>query len=369
MFNTFHLYKNRIIHLIQKMGYIFGMAQFVALVGASLLVTNSPIQAQDVQFSQFYSAPLYLNPAFTGSTKFTRVGSNYRSQWPALQANFITIAAYADIYIDDKNSGVGFLIQTDKEGLAGLRSTNFSGFYAYQLSISKDYTIRVGASGGYVLRDINFSNLTFGDQYDANGFISGPTAEQFDTGAQKGYFDMTLGALLYSQNAWLGVSNSHTTQPNQSLIGQESRLPMKWSVHGGYKFFLRSGVIDHGAYAETQERSLAPTFQYKRQGRFNQLDLGLYFTFEPIVIGAWYRGFPFTKVSDFTNNEAIVFLLGYSKKNKDNILNIGYSYDVTISKLGASSGGAHEFSISYAWFTGDPRKPPKNVRLIPCPDF
>ena len=339
------------------------------LIASALLLDANIIRAQDVQYSQFYSAPLYLNPAFTGATQFTRVGSNYRSQWPALEANFITMSAYVDHFIDDINSGVGFLIQTDKEGLAGLRSTAFSGFYAYQLPISEVFTVRVGASAGYVIRDINFSSLTFGDQFDANGFISGPTAEQFDTGAQKNYFDMSLGGMIYSQNAWLGVSNSHTTQPNQSLIGQDSPLPMKWSVHGGYKFFLKSGVIDHGMYAESQERSLAPTFQYKKQGEFNQLDLGLYFTFEPIVVGAWYRGFPFKSVGEFSNNEAIVFLLGYSKRTKDNIMNIGYSYDITISKLGSSSGGAHEFSISFAWFTGDPRKPPKNVRQIPCPDF
>ncbi|MEN8248878.1 MAG: type IX secretion system membrane protein PorP/SprF [Bacteroidota bacterium] len=344
------------------------MAHYVSLVSILLLLITG-LKAQDVQFSQFYSAPLYLNPALTGATQYTRVGSNYRSQWPALEANFITTAAWVDHFIDDKNSGIGFLIQTDKEGLAGLRSTSFTGLYAYQMPITKEFRVRVGASAGYVLRDINFSNLTFGDQYDANGFISVPTAEVFDTGAQKSYFDMSLGGLLYSQNAWLGVANSHTTMPNQSLIGQESRLPMKWSVHGGYKFFLKSGLIDHGMYAEEQERSLAPTFQYKKQGEFNQLDLGLYFTIEPIVIGTWYRGFPFKNVGEFINNESIVILLGYSKKNKDNILNIGYSYDITISKLGSSSGGAHEFSISYAWFTGDPRKPPKHIMQIPCPDF
>ena len=347
------------------------LSVFFGLIASLAIITqvNNTVYGQDVQYSQFYSAPLYLNPAFTGSTKFTRVGANYRSQWPALEANFVTMSAYADHFIDDKNSGVGFLIQTDKEGLAGLRSTNLSAFYAYQLPITSEFTVRVGASAGYVIRDINFSNLTFGDQFDANGFIAGPTAEQFNTGAQKNYFDMSLGALLYSQNAWIGVSNGHTTRPNQSLIGEESRLPMKWSVHAGYKFFLKSGVIDHGMYAEEQERSLTPTVQYKHQGQFDQLDIGLYFTLEPIVIGAWYRGFPFKNVGEFVNNEAIVFLLGYSKRQKDNILNIGYSYDVTISKLGSSSGGAHEFSISYAWFTGDPRKPPKNVRQIPCPDF
>ena len=324
---------------------------------------------QDVQYSQFYAAPLYLNPAFTGSTQLTRVGANYRTQWPALEANYVTLSAWADHYFEDKNSGVGFLIQTDKEGLAGLRSNSFTGSYSYQLPVTQNFTLRAGVQAGYVIRDINFSSLTFGDQYDANGFISGPTAESFDTGAQKNYFDLGAGLLLYSQNAWIGFAASHLTTPNQSLIGEESPLPMKFSVHGGYKFYFKSGVIGSGLYTESQERSIAPTLQYRLQGQYSQLDIGFYYTFEPLVLGIWYRGVPYKQFDDYVNNESVVLLVGYSKRTRDNILNIGYSYDITISKLGASSGGAHEFSISYAWFTGDPRKPPKNVRLIPCPNF
>ena len=45
--------------------------------------------AQDPQFSQFYAAPLYLNPAFAGSAQEARVGINYRNQWPQIDdANF-----------------------------------------------------------------------------------------------------------------------------------------------------------------------------------------------------------------------------------------------------------------------------------------
>lgn len=341
----------------------------VFLVAISFFVLTGQGNAQDVQYSQFYSAPLYLNPAFTGATQLTRVGTNYRTQWPALEANYVTLSAYADHFIEDKNSGIGLLIQTDKEGLAGLRSTSFSGLYAYQLPISKNYTLRAGIQAGYVIRDINFSSLTFGDQYDQNGFISGPTAEQFDTGAQKNYFDLGTGLLLYNESSWLGFSVAHLTTPNQSLIGEDSPLPMKFSVHAGHKFYFKTGVMGSGMYAEDQERSLAPTVQYRQQGKFSQLDIGLYYTFEPLILGAWYRGIPYKQFDSYVNNEAIVFLLGYSKRNKENILNIGYSYDVTISNLGAASGGAHEFSLSYAWFTGDPRKPPKHVRLIPCPAF
>ena len=108
----------------------------LGVIARLLFVGSAQVYAQDVQYSQFYSAPLYLNPAFAGSSEYTRVGANYRSQWPALEANFVTMSAYADHFIDDKNSGVGFLIQTDEEGLAGLRSTCLAAFYAYQLPIS-----------------------------------------------------------------------------------------------------------------------------------------------------------------------------------------------------------------------------------------
>ncbi|MFM8742085.1 MAG: type IX secretion system membrane protein PorP/SprF, partial [Cytophagales bacterium] len=44
-----------------------------------MLVATISVDAQDPQFSQFYAAPLYLNPAFAGSTNQNRVGINYRT--------------------------------------------------------------------------------------------------------------------------------------------------------------------------------------------------------------------------------------------------------------------------------------------------
>src|SRR5437667_6058984 len=83
------------------------------------------VTAQDPQFSQFYAAPLYLKPAFAGSTQQARVGMNYRNQWPAIDANFSTISAYGDLYIEDKNSGVGALLTRDYVGIVGLQSISF----------------------------------------------------------------------------------------------------------------------------------------------------------------------------------------------------------------------------------------------------
>src|SRR5690348_681523 len=81
------------------------MRSMVWVVASLVLVFGSvdAVKAQDPQFSQFYAAPLYLNPAFAGSTNQARAGINYRNQWPAIDANFTTMSFFADYFIEDKN--------------------------------------------------------------------------------------------------------------------------------------------------------------------------------------------------------------------------------------------------------------------------
>ncbi|UII26994.1 type IX secretion system membrane protein PorP/SprF [Fulvivirga maritima] len=340
-----------------------------------LLMLLAPLvgTAQDPQFSQFYAAPLYLNPAFAGATQQMRVGINYRNQWPSIEANFQTISAYVDGFIESKNSGLGLLLMRDTEGTAGLNSTMVGLQYAYQLYLTDWLTFRPGFQAAFYNRNVNFSDLTFGSQFDPDTgeYLGGDSGESFGD-LSKNFVDISAGGVLYTKNAWLGVAAHHLNTPSQSFEedADPNELPMKFSFHGGIKIPFKSGTMGSGLYSRPQERSLTPTFQYKKQGEFDQLDMGLYLTLEPIIIGTWYRGLPFKSLEGFNNNESIVLLVGFTKKGANGeLFNIGYSYDYTISKLGAGSGGAHEVSISYSWSNRDPRKPPKNVMQIPCPDF
>ncbi len=347
------------------------MYRILLLFCVLMLALDSSVTAQDPQFSQFYAAPLYLNPAMAGSTGQARAGINYRNQWPAIDANFTTMSAYFDYFIEDYNSAVGVILNRDTEGLAGLRSLSLGLQYAYELQINENLGFRPGVQIALFNRDINFDKLTFGDQFDpaTGNFLDQPTAETFRTDFSKTFVDISFGGVFFTRTAWLGVSAWHLTTPNQSIIDESSPLPVKFSVHGGFKFYLTPGHVGSGIYARKGERSIAPAFQYRHQGKFDQMDLGLYFTAEPLVIGAWYRGVPFKNLGDFVNNESIVLLLGFTKLGAKDAINIGYSFDYTISKLGTGSGGAHEFSLVYTWPMRNPRKPPKDKLIIPCPDF
>ncbi len=208
--------------------------------------------------------PLYLNPALAGATNQARAGINYRNQWPAIDANFVTTSVYSDYFIEDKNSGVGMILTRDVEGLAGLRSLSIGLQYSYELQLTKNLGFRPGAQVAFYNRDINFGKLTFGDQFNsATGeFIDQPTAETFILQSAKNFVDLSMGGVFFTKNAWLGVSAWHLTQPDQSLIGESSPLPMKMSVHGGFKFHMsearRSAAA--GVYARNAERSIARRF-------------------------------------------------------------------------------------------------------------
>jgi len=319
-------------------------------------------QAQDPQFSQYYAAGIYLNPGMTGLNQYGSVGINYRNQWPALSARFETTSFYLDYNFEDYYSSAGLIVTQDREGIAGLQSTNIGLVYAYQTELNHKWTFRPGLQVGYGWRDINFNKLTFGDQFDNSGLVRNFTGENFNTGVLARYFDFSFGSIFYSPNLWVGVSMHHINNPNQSLIGEDAPVLRKISLHGGYKFSL-SEVNPFWQSKSGLERSITPSFNYRRQGSFQQLDLGVYMTLEPVLFGLWYRGLPVNGFKDAKNSEALIVMFGLIMGKTT----MGYSFDYTLSDLGIETGGAHEISLRYAFSLNDPRKPPREIRLLKCP--
>ncbi|HNP18579.1 MAG TPA: type IX secretion system membrane protein PorP/SprF [Fulvivirga sp.] len=337
------------------------------LVCVWLMTLSVKGMAQDPQFSQFYNAPLYLNPGFTGITPQQRLIANHRLQWPNLPQVFSTYAISYEMFIGELKSGFGLMATTDKMGTGGWRTTTAGLLYSYKIRVSKDWVFSPGLYFGYGQQGIDQSKLTLGDELasDQSG-SNDPGVSRIDN-AQ--YLDIGSGIVMYNKALWLGISAYHMNQPNISLIGNESRLPMKINVHGGMKIPLYNGprTISRVSY-------LTPGFVYRRQGNvFSQLDLGVQYHIDPVSIGVWYRGVPLKRSFQYlgvedkkVQQDAIVFSLAL----QFNTFQIGYSYDFTLSDLSTAAGGAHEVSIIYEFTTKPFRKGVKRKnKLIPCPTF
>lgn len=326
------------------------------------IITSLTTWGQDPQFSQYYSAPLYLNPAFAGTSMGHRFIANYRNQWPNISNGFVTYSFSYDRNLDHLKSGIGLLATVDKAGSAGLTSTNLNFIYSYKVHLENKWVFTSGLSFGYANRNIDFDRLVFGDQLDFDNDGQAPTLDQSANRlGNANYFDFGAGFLLYSKSFWVGYSASHINEPNRSLLGEESKVPMKSSVHAGFRIPLYSGMMKRDRIS-----SIAPSFIYKNQGDFDQLDIGLHFLYEPVMIGLWYRGIPIQQnVNDNISQDAIVIILGMQLE----AIEIGYSYDFTVSELGTISGGAHEVSLIYRMETGFRSKTKKPDKFIPCPTF
>lgn len=328
-----------------------------------LLFSIKLSKAQDVQFSQFYAAPLYLNPAFTGSTERGRAGLNFRRQWPALNHSFTTVSVFSDYHLNNLNSGIGVILNQHTEDFLGFQSTEVGLLYAYKLKLTDDLVLRAGVQGSLFNKNINFEDLVFGNQIDiVNGQVVGPSGEVFNVDANSSFLSLSSGLLMYTNNFWFGASVHHINQPNQSFIDGSSVLKRKYSFHMGYKFSLASGGRLRSLSYQFQERSLGVAVNYKRQGGFEQFDLGFQLYLQPLVFGLWYRGMPWRQLeNDLINADAIIALVGV-ELNKN--ISIAYGYDFTISKLANASGGAHEISFTYRF--GKVSRRSKRDTILPC---
>lgn len=320
------------------------------------------MSAQDPQFSQFYGAPLYLNPALTGSTDRARAGLNYRNQWPDLQHSFNTVSAYVDYFVKSMESGFGLMVNQHKESFLDFQSTELSLLYSYKLQVSKDLVMRTGIQGSYFQKTLNFEDLVFGNQIDIhNGQVIGPSGEVFERGAIVKFGSVSAGALFYTSTTWVGLSFHHINKPNQSFLDQESRLDRKFSIHAGHKIMFTKGRRLRTVAYQFQERSATFAVNYKKQGGFNQLDAGVQLYFQPLVLGAWYRGIPIQSVNKVFKNESIIALVGL-EINCD--LAVGYSYDFTVSRLAGATGGAYEISLTLSF--GKIIKRTRRDTILPC---
>lgn len=319
--------------------------------------------AQDMRFSQFYAAPLYVNPGFTGTTVEHRLVMNYRNQWPSLPRSFQSFHASYEYNASDLNSGFGLIFNREDAGSFGLTTTMAALSYAYRFRLDRKVYLQPGLKLGYAYRGIDYSKLVFNDQLESNN----TTTLDVDAFNQEtiSYPDINAGLLLYAEKYWVGASVNHINEPNQSLLeeGSVSALPVKYTFQAGYKFSLSGPVVKR-----LSAKDVTAAIHYESQGKFDQLDLGVYYNHAPMVFGLWYRGIPLFKKYEpgYANNDAVIVLVGYSIPDRN--FRVGYSYDVTVSRLASNTGGAHEISIVYE-FASQKSKRKSRRFIVPCAKF
>ncbi len=310
------------------------------------------LKAQDPHFSQFYANPLYTNPALAGTAVCPRFSLSYRNQWPGLDA-FRTFSASYDQHFDILSGGIGVMIMSDAQS-DFYRTNTAALIYSLRLRLSREVYLNIAAQASLSNRSLDWDELSFPDMIDQRyGFIYTTMAERPDELSHTN-FDIAAGAVVYGENWYVGASAFNLLRPDNGFISY-NRIPMRFTANAGIRLNLARD--QRRTNALFGEPIISPNVIYSYQGNFQMVNYGLYLDWSPFIIGAWFR-----QSITFDNSDALVLLFGLQHEK----LKIGYSYDITVSKLSNASGGAHEIT-----FGAQLPCPEKRVKLKPikCPSF
>ena len=261
-----------------------------------------------------------------------------------------TINIAADMNVQKLNSGLGIIALNDVAGSANYSNTYVGLLYSYNIRFSRRVYLRPGLGVYYNQRSLDYTKLIFSSQLDADSDVQPVLPEDFHN---TDYFDGSVSMLLSLRNSWFGVCTDHLLRPNVALTSYDYKYPVKLTIFGGTRLYKLERLIS------IKRQTVTITASYRHQGATDQVDVGLYWSYAPIVLGIWYRDLPLIK--DYSRRDALSILLGYNYKD----INIGYSYDFTISRLVTSTGGAHEISMQYRFDIERKHR----FKPIPCPEF
>ncbi len=316
--------------------------------------------AQDIHFSQYNLTPLIVNPAQAGAYKAQEVIINYKSQWTSITPNaYRTMMLSYDGRLKQKQwktkwLATGLNIFSDKAGDGNLKTTQANLSFGYHTQVNAKSTLGACLVGGYAQRSIDYSKLTWDEQY-VNGSFDPNAQSNEPVGDNKfGYPDVGLG-LLYqyakgqqysSANDMViihaGLAITHLNTPKYTFYGSDEQLYMKTTGH-----------VDALIGIKNTNFSLLPGFIYMGQGPAMEMLPGCYFRYmlrEESKFTGYVKGASIMLGSYWRVKDAFIPSVQFEFAE----YTIGVSYDVNLSGLKSATSGKGGFEISLRWGNPNP---------------
>ncbi|MFD2730354.1 PorP/SprF family type IX secretion system membrane protein [Pedobacter alpinus] len=309
---------------------------------AILLLFATNTQAQDHIFSQFYNAPIYLNPALTGQFDATfRMNMTYRNQWSSIAGELSYITASADLKLPNGAGGVGIIANSSSEGMAALKKNSIAGVYSYIVGDDR-FSASFGLQAGVTNRSLDFDKLVFSDQLDPRlGFTGGSTQAEQPFSNSKYYFDTGAGANFIYGDFMLGGSLLHLNKPDESFTGSKVPTPVRTAIYTSYKLALND-----------DEMMLIPSVVYYNQAKATAISAGMQFKYNGVNAGLWYR-----TGGDYKANAVVLSFIFdiFTNRNRNQKMRLGVSHDAPMNKLNyGNTSGTTELSVGFE--TGESRQ-------------
>jgi type IX secretion system PorP/SprF family membrane protein len=312
------------------------------------------VEAQDPNYSQFFSSPLTINPALTGDGENKwRIMSTLRNQTIGLGANYNTktISADGKVYNNPESLtyvGIGGLFMTE-DAMDGIYKSNYFNINSsVHITLDKnDYIhgLTFGLGWIYNKTSIDYSQLTTGQQLYSMGFNRTlPTGEPALLNIP-GYSSLCAG-IVYNFTtddlvADFGISGYRFFNSKLSAFNDASQFTSpRYSAHFSIGKLMTDRLnLSMSGYYQTQNHVQGFTFG----GHFGIIHSADEQNPRILNIGSYYR-----------IGDALIPYLGYVF----NDVEIGLSYDVKISQNKTGSVTPNSFEISFIYKNSKTSKNP-----------
>lgn len=313
------------------------------------------VHGQDPVFSQFNLNKNYLNPAYAGYSENLQIGVNSRMQWSHVPGGFTTNTFSANMGCAPGRLGLGLIGYDHTEGEGFLRtqkadlqlSVNLPGklgHWAGRKLSRKKYILSGGMGFGTGQKQIDWSKLTFSDQYSVyEGFLDQPSLVNGYTDRSNVMFDMSAGfrfqAEVNRKGSYisLGAAMFHMNRPVETFFNVDSRLQPRYTAHfftyfQTKKFVNKPNYASIGMIMDKQQGLLTNTLLASKDvGSYAKVSLG-------------FRRQNFLLIDKNVDALILQGMIGLGN------FTLGYSYDMTISSLGPHrTFGTHEVGITYTF--------------------
>lgn len=338
---------------------------FLCLLISTLFISNN-LLAQDPVFSQYYTNPVYANPAMTGLFKGDmRFSFNYRDQWSSVLGNdpFKTHAVAGELKLTTNGKdiiGIGADMLRDVSGSSNFNVTRAGVNLAVQKQLSgsrrsKSATyLGLGGRVGYGQHRINPGSVWMTSDYDSIRVEVRPGATNSlppnFIGTTKGYLDITAGVNLSivkrKYGFFAGLSAHHLNSPNVSFFfGKEEPLKTRLSAFMGGELqisdqlrLVPSSIVDYQGNSLRTTLGSALDYTSREHGDVS-IRAGIYGRFVKSVTGSLY-------------GESAIFVTKVEMKN----ISAGLSYDVNFGHIASATDNRGAFEISLGYIVTRSRK-------------
>ncbi len=325
------------------------------LLTTGLVLLAFMVKAQDPVFSQFNLNKNYLNPAYAGYSEDLSAGINHRIQWSNIPGKFNTTTFNANMGCGQGRVGFALAGYDHVEGEGLLRTKNG----ALQISVNipgklarwwgkKLYRRKFITSGGLSVavgqKSIDWSKLTFSDQYSPyQGYLNQPSVASGFASTSNTIFDVSAGlktqAQINKRGSYVSFGGAvfHLNKPVETFFDSDNRLPIRYTYHFFTYFQLKKftnkpNYVSLGMISDNQASLKTNTVMVSK-------DIDHF-----AKVSAGFRRQNFLLIDENVDALIIQGLISFGG------LTLGYSYDVTISKLGPHrTYGTHEFGIAYTF--------------------